>query len=118
MSFFGRKTDAPVPPPSFEQAVPEQMQPINQGGNGSRSAAVMMATNELKGMTNLFNSLSNACFNKCIQKFNTADLAVGELACDDRCAIKYMETQTLIAESLKKANEAQQAAQMAQMQQQ
>jgi len=28
-------------------------------------------------------------------------------ACDDRCAIKYMETQTIIAETIKKFNEKQ-----------
>ena len=67
-------------------------------------------------MTNLFNRLSESCFDKCVVKLSPSnpELAVGELACDDRCAIKYMEAQTIISEVLRKANQQQ----MQQMQQQ
>ena len=77
-----------------------------------------MATNELRGMTSLFNRLAETCFDKCVSKFSQSDLQVGELACDDRCALKYMETQTIIADVIKKANTAQmQSAQQQQPQQ-
>ena len=72
-------------------------------------------------MTNLFNRLTESCFDKCVVKLSGSaggsELAVGELACDDRCAIKYMEAQTIIAEVIKKTNQ-QQMQQMQQMQQQ
>ena len=70
-------------------------------------------------MTNLFNRLVESCFDKCVVKLSGgggAELAVGELACDDRCAIKYMEAQTIISDVLRRAN--QQQLQQQQQQQQ
>jgi len=91
--------------------VPPQIPNSNSGPNLSSSNAsslgVRMATIELEAMTNLFNKLSESCFEKCISKFNNAELQIGELACEDRCAIKYMEAQTLVGEVFKKQNQQQ-----------
>ena len=69
-------------------------------------------------MTNLFNRLTESCFDKCVVKLSggSSELAVGELACDDRCAIKYMEAQTIIAEVIKKTNQQQMQQQQQQQQ--
>ena len=74
---------------------------------------MIMATLEVKAMTNLLNRLAESCWDKCVSaKLTTAELQVGELACDDRCAIKYMEVSTLVGQSIAKMN----ATQMAQQQ--
>lgn len=101
MSFFGRKSDPPPSPPT----VPAAAAPLPPSGP---SLGVRMATIELEAMTNLFNKLSETCFDKCITKFNTAELQIGELSCEDRCAIKYMEAQTVVGEIFKKQNQQQQ----------
>ena len=67
-------------------------------------------------MTSLFNRLTDSCFDKCVVKLSasSAELAVGELACDDRCAIKYMEAQTIVSEVLRRKNQEQMALQQQQ----
>jgi len=71
---------------------------------------VTMATYEIAGVTDLFNIITETCFEKCISKITDGELQVGETTCDDRCVIKYMATQNRVAEILNKYFAAQQAA--------
>lgn len=41
------------------------------------------------------------CYLKCIEKNSTPHLNPGEGACIDRCAIKYLYSQALVAKALK-----------------
>ncbi len=125
MSFFGRRADTPAasapPPPPPPSPFPSSdgsptASAFSAPSPPSRSAAVQLATAELEGMTNLFNRLADSCFDKCVVKLSSADMAVGELACDDRCAIKYMEAQTIIADVIKKTNQQQMTQMQAQQQ--
>eukprot|EP00934_Nitzschia_sp_Nitz4_P004593 Nitzschia sp. Nitz4//scaffold62_size106224//42493//43018//NITZ4_004353-RA/size106224-augustus-gene-0.90-mRNA-1//1//CDS//3329555847//4583//frame0 len=82
---------------------------------------VFAAKTEMEMYTDLFNKISSSCFFKCAsRKHREQDLSLGEMTCTDRCVSKYLDSQQLIGEVLRKANEAQlqQQQQMAQMQQQ
>lgn len=64
---------------------------------------IKMAVYELRGITDIFNRLTQTCWDKCIaqNKFNDTELTVGELACDDRCVIKYLATMVWIRNNTK-----------------
>jgi import inner membrane translocase subunit TIM10 len=62
--------------------------------------------------TFLFNKMSQSCFEKCTsKKHKEPDLALGEMACVDRCVNKYLEAQEKVGIILQKANESQLAQQ-------
>ena len=46
----------------------------------------------------LFQKISGTCFEKCAsRKHRDQDLALGEMACTDRCVSKYMEAMEKVA---------------------
>lgn len=49
--------------------------------------------------------MSNLCFVKCVKKFHEPDLGVGEMACMDRCVLKYMQVVTAVAAKMQSAGE-------------
>jgi import inner membrane translocase subunit TIM10 len=68
----------------------------------------------------LFQKISGTCFEKCAsRKHRDQDLALGEMACTDRCVSKYMEAMEKVGAVLQQANEsqAQQQQNLQQMQQ-
>ena len=44
--------------------------------------------------------MSQKCAKKCIVRYNDGDLAVGEMACVDRCVGKYMQAQDKVVQVL------------------
>lgn len=44
--------------------------------------------------------MSQTCAKKCIVRYNDGDLAVGEMACVDRCVGKYMQAQEKVGQVL------------------
>jgi len=70
------------------------------------------ATTEMELYTFVFNKMSQSCFEKCTsKKHKEPDLALGEMACVDRCVNKYLEAQEKVGVILQKANESQLAQQ-------
>eukprot|EP00429_Kryptoperidinium_foliaceum_P006877 CAMPEP_0176023852 /NCGR_PEP_ID=MMETSP0120_2-20121206/11643_1 /TAXON_ID=160619 /ORGANISM="Kryptoperidinium foliaceum, Strain CCMP 1326" /LENGTH=88 /DNA_ID=CAMNT_0017357019 /DNA_START=45 /DNA_END=308 /DNA_ORIENTATION=+ len=70
---------------------------------------VFAAKTEMEMYTDLFNKISSSCYHKCAsRKHRDQDLSLGEMTCTDRCVAKYLDSQQLIGEVLRKANEAQQ----------
>ena len=56
----------------------------------------------------LFQKISGTCFEKCAsRKHRDQDLALGEMACTDRCVSKYMEAMEKVGAVLQQANESQ-----------
>lgn len=49
--------------------------------------------------------MSKLCFLKCVKKFGEPDLGVGEMACMDRCVVKYMHTVTEVAAKMQSMNQ-------------
>jgi import inner membrane translocase subunit TIM10 len=51
-----------------------------------------MAQQEMEYRVDLFNKLTQTCFDKCVErKYKEADLNVGENSCIDRCVAKYWQ---------------------------
>uniref|UniRef100_A0A7S4MYY8 Mitochondrial import inner membrane translocase subunit n=1 Tax=Odontella aurita TaxID=265563 RepID=A0A7S4MYY8_9STRA len=72
------------------------------------------ATAELEMYTDLFSRISSTCFSKCAsRRHKDQDLALGEMACTDRCTGKFMEAMEKVGVVLQKANEAQASQQKA-----
>jgi import inner membrane translocase subunit TIM10 len=44
--------------------------------------------------------MSQTCAKKCVVHYHDGDLAVGEMACVDRCVGKYMQAQEKVGEVL------------------
>ena len=57
--------------------------------------------------------LTTQCFEKCVHSIHDGDLHVGEMACVDRCVMKYLQVQTKVGEQMAKLNQAQANAQQA-----
>ncbi|RUP45846.1 Tim10/DDP family zinc finger-domain-containing protein [Jimgerdemannia flammicorona] len=78
------------------------------GGFGAGSQAVnpqniAVAEQELEMVTDLFNRISNVCYNKCIPpKYAEDTLNKGESVCIDRCVAKFMDVNLKISELLQK----------------
>ncbi|KAI3853349.1 hypothetical protein MKW98_018771 [Papaver atlanticum] len=60
-----------------------------------------MAANEMEYRVDLFNRLTQTCFNKCIEKrYKEAELNMGENSCIDRCVSKYWQVTNLVGQLL------------------
>mmetsp|Transcript_93115 Transcript_93115/g.260393 ORF Transcript_93115/g.260393 Transcript_93115/m.260393 type:complete len:102 (+) Transcript_93115:91-396(+) len=78
---------------------------------------VFAAKTEMEMYTDLFNKISSSCYQKCAsRKHRDQDLSLGEMTCTDRCVAKYLDSQQLIGDVLRKANEAQMQQQQQAMQ--
>ncbi|KAF8757368.1 hypothetical protein HU200_010883 [Digitaria exilis] len=56
-----------------------------------------MAEKEMEYRVDLFNRLTQTCFEKCIEKrYKEAELNMGENSCIDRCVSKYWQVSLLI----------------------
>jgi len=65
---------------------------------------------EMEGVTEMFNRMSDTCFDKCMGKaYKEGDLNVGEMSCTDRCVSKYMAAHKKIGEQLQLFQQAEQA---------
>ncbi|KAG6554966.1 hypothetical protein Mapa_003551 [Marchantia paleacea] len=54
-----------------------------------------MAQQEMEYRVDLFNKLTQTCFEKCIErKYKESELNVGENSCIDRCVAKYWQVVT------------------------
>jgi hypothetical protein len=96
MSFFSRAAPAPAPSPP----VPPP------SSNSASTYQARMVISEMDAATRLASNVSVTCFEKCFSSFNTAESHTGEIACSDRCAIKFMEASTIIGEIFSKHNQA------------
>ena len=72
---------------------------------------MFLAKTETEVLTDMFNKMSSTCFKKCVVKYPDNELAVGEMACVDRCVGKYLMAQTKVGEVLSEFNEQMQAKQ-------
>merc|ERR1719499_916987 len=90
--------------------VQSQLQQLDETG------MLRLAKAEMERMTTHFNNLCAMCFMKCAEKMDKAELTVRENACVDRCTLKYMESQDLVALRVQRSNEAKQAQMMAEQQ--
>ncbi|KAL5210870.1 hypothetical protein ABZP36_006493 [Zizania latifolia] len=60
-----------------------------------------MAEKEMEYRVDLFNRLTHACFDKCIDKrYKEAELNMGENSCIDRCVSKYWQVTNLVGQML------------------
>jgi len=103
MPLWGRSSNAETPtPPTFNAVQQQASSPARTQSDMEMQRQIKAATYELKGITDLFNRMTTVCWEKCVagNKFSDAELTVGELACIDRCVIKYMAAQTLIGKVL------------------
>eukprot|EP01120_Amphizonella_sp_Union-15-10_P012803 TRINITY_DN5786_c0_g1_i1.p1 TRINITY_DN5786_c0_g1~~TRINITY_DN5786_c0_g1_i1.p1 ORF type:complete len:112 (+),score=10.55 TRINITY_DN5786_c0_g1_i1:2-337(+) len=51
--------------------------------------AMEMSLDEIIALQTLYTSMSEKCWNKCVQRFTDSELTVGEGACLDRCVSKF-----------------------------
>ena len=66
-----------------------------------KAKAYDMMRQEMEYRVELFNKLSVACFDKCIdRRFKEGDLNVGENSCVDRCAAKYWQVVSIVGQML------------------
>ena len=80
-------------------------EPAQPAGPDPVKAAML----ELECYTDLFNKMSDMCFQKCMSKMKDGDLNVGEMSCVDRCVGKYLEAHDLVGKKLAQENEKAQA---------
>ncbi|KIJ47327.1 hypothetical protein M422DRAFT_226449 [Sphaerobolus stellatus SS14] len=79
---------------------------FGRGGGGSQnagvnSAKVEMAELQMDMMTDMFQRLSNSCFNKCVStRYSENNLTAGESLCIDRCVAKYIDTTNKVGERM------------------
>ncbi|XP_031487035.1 mitochondrial import inner membrane translocase subunit TIM10 [Nymphaea colorata] len=60
-----------------------------------------MAEKEMEYRVDLFNRLTQTCFEKCIEKrYKESELNMGENSCIDRCVAKYWQVTNLIGQLL------------------
>ncbi|KAG0588770.1 hypothetical protein M758_2G220800 [Ceratodon purpureus] len=60
-----------------------------------------MAQQEMEYRVDLFNKLTQTCFDKCVErKYKEADLNVGENSCIDRCVGKYWQVTGIVGQML------------------
>ncbi|XP_068651209.1 mitochondrial import inner membrane translocase subunit TIM10-like [Aristolochia californica] len=60
-----------------------------------------LALTEMEYKVELFNKLTQTCFDKCIEKrYKEAELNMGENSCIDRCASKYFQVTNLVGQLL------------------
>ncbi|OVA17725.1 Tim10/DDP family zinc finger [Macleaya cordata] len=60
-----------------------------------------MAEKEMEYRVDLFNRLTQTCFNKCIEKrYKESELNMGENSCIDRCVSKYWQVTNLVGQLL------------------
>jgi len=59
---------------------------------------------EIKKMESVFDRVRGACFNKCIKRFAESELTLGEMACVDRCVVKYLKVQAKVESRLQPNN--------------
>eukprot|EP00181_Compsopogon_caeruleus_P001005 CAMPEP_0184683464 /NCGR_PEP_ID=MMETSP0312-20130426/11439_1 /TAXON_ID=31354 /ORGANISM="Compsopogon coeruleus, Strain SAG 36.94" /LENGTH=79 /DNA_ID=CAMNT_0027135835 /DNA_START=74 /DNA_END=313 /DNA_ORIENTATION=+ len=62
-----------------------------------------MARAEMMFFADLFTKMNDACFRKCVPRFNDGDLNTGEMVCVDKCVSKYMEATNTVGEILQKS---------------
>ncbi|XP_057839951.1 mitochondrial import inner membrane translocase subunit TIM10 isoform X2 [Cryptomeria japonica] len=56
-----------------------------------------MAEQEMAYRVELFNKLTQTCFDKCIEKrYKESELNMGENSCIDRCVAKYWQNMTIV----------------------
>ncbi|CAD5178288.1 mitochondrial import inner membrane translocase subunit TIM10-like [Musa acuminata AAA Group] len=60
-----------------------------------------MAEKEMEYRVDLFNRLTQTCFQKCIEKrYKESELNMGENSCIDRCVSKYWQVTNLVGQLL------------------
>ncbi|KAL4292474.1 hypothetical protein AHAS_Ahas18G0031700 [Arachis hypogaea] len=60
-----------------------------------------MAEKELEYRVDLFNKMTQTCFNKCVDnRYKESELNMGENSCIDRCVSKYWHVTNLIGQLL------------------
>ncbi|RCV40151.1 hypothetical protein SEVIR_9G028300v4 [Setaria viridis] len=60
-----------------------------------------MAEKEMEYRVDLFNRLTQTCFDKCVEKrYKEAELNMGENSCIDRCVSKYWQVTNLVGQML------------------
>ncbi|KAG6583395.1 Mitochondrial import inner membrane translocase subunit TIM10, partial [Cucurbita argyrosperma subsp. sororia] len=60
-----------------------------------------MAEKEMEYRVELFNKLTQSCFNKCVDKrYKESELNMGENSCIDRCVSKYWHVTNLVGQLL------------------
>ncbi|KAK2358028.1 mitochondrial import inner membrane translocase subunit TIM10 [Trifolium repens] len=60
-----------------------------------------MAEKEMEYRVELFNKMTQSCFNKCVDnKYKESELNMGENSCIDRCVSKYWHVTNLIGQLL------------------
>mmetsp|Transcript_21472 Transcript_21472/g.52428 ORF Transcript_21472/g.52428 Transcript_21472/m.52428 type:complete len:86 (+) Transcript_21472:145-402(+) len=64
---------------------------------------VDMARAEMMFYSDLFTKMNDACFRKCVPRFNDGELNTGEMVCVDKCVAKYMEATNKVGEVLQKS---------------
>lgn len=64
------------------------------GGMPSGPSQVDMARAEMMFFADLFTKMNDACFRKCVPRFNDGQLNTGEMVCVDKCVAKYMEVRS------------------------
>ncbi|XP_061337958.1 mitochondrial import inner membrane translocase subunit TIM10 isoform X2 [Gastrolobium bilobum] len=60
-----------------------------------------MAEKEMEYRVELFNKMTQTCFNKCVEnRYKESELNMGENSCIDRCVSKYWHVTNLIGQLL------------------
>jgi len=61
---------------------------------------------QMDAVSSVMATIGSICFDKCISKYTSSELQIGELSCIDRCSIKYLETVEKINEVAMKGMQA------------
>ncbi|XP_042388229.1 mitochondrial import inner membrane translocase subunit TIM10-like [Zingiber officinale] len=73
----------------------------NVADNIGKEQILEIAKSEIELKVDLFNRLTNVCFDKCIEKrYKESELNMGENNCIDRCVAKYWQVTNLIGQLL------------------
>ena len=62
--------------------------------------ALRVAKIQSEVMSDCFDRIIGSCTKKCVPKFHTADLTIGEMQCVDRCVSKYMQAQEVVTKAV------------------
>ncbi|RLN38604.1 hypothetical protein C2845_PM01G24770 [Panicum miliaceum] len=66
-------------------------------GISEKEQMFWMAEKEMEYRVDLFNKLTQTCFDKCVEKrYKETELNMGENSCIDRCVSKYWQASLLI----------------------
>ncbi|GBG33735.1 Mitochondrial import inner membrane translocase subunit Tim10 [Hondaea fermentalgiana] len=79
------------------------------GGRGQEHPQLKAAKIQAEGATDLYNRMADMCFEKCIGKYQEAELNVGEMSCTDRCVSKFMESYKKVGDKLQEFQQMEQA---------